>query len=94
MDRIMDIMKEHLVDIHVTLPRPLAEALTRVARARKTRRAHLLRRAVEDFLAREREAALDEELRQYVERQAARSDEFVRETGAHVGERLLRETRW
>ena len=34
------------------------------------------------------------EMRTYAERMAASSDEFLKETGNHVADRLLRDTEW
>ncbi|MBI3098515.1 MAG: ribbon-helix-helix protein, CopG family [Planctomycetes bacterium] len=77
------------LELHLTLPAATARALDRLARERKMRRAHLLRAAVERYLAQAEREAIDGELRDYVARLAPHSREFVRETESEVRHRLL-----
>ena len=81
-------------DIHLKLPEALLASLEREAQHQGLPRAHLLREAVTEYLARAEAERIDRELEAYVEEMAPYSGEFVAETDAHTVERLLRETEW
>lgn len=81
-------------EIHLTLPAATARAVDRLARERHMRRAHLLRAAVERYLAQAERETVDAELEAYVAKMAPHSRDFVRETEAEVRRRLLEDTSW
>lgn len=81
-------------DLHVTLPDSLAEKADRLASDLGETRNGLVRRALEELIASERKRRIATEMKSYAESVARRSGEFVKETGAAVSRKILKETRW
>lgn len=82
------------MDMHMTIPAPLAGKLDDLARKTKRTRTVIVREAIEEYIDRCCRRQLEEEMARYVETMAPASGEFVRETSDHVAEVLLRETEW
>ncbi len=83
-----------ITDIHVSIPDHLLEGINRIARERRTRRAQVVRQALDEFLARCEAERIQRQMDQYVEALADQSGEFIAETDAHTVRRLLKETKW
>ena len=67
-------------DLHLALPDHLAEEVDRLASDLGKPRNVIVRQALENYIA--------------AEKMAGRSGEFVKETGAAVSRKILRENRW
>lgn len=78
----------------MTLPDSLAEKADRLASDLGETRNGLVRRALEELIASERKRRIATEMKSYAESMARRSGEFVKETGAAVSRKILKETRW
>jgi len=85
---------EKTTDIHVILPTHLVARLDRLAQELEIRRTDLLRRVLVQFLERRETDKMEQEMAEYVAEFAPRSGEFVKESGRHILNRLLRETKW
>jgi hypothetical protein len=97
MDQILDIFLEAAMstpDIHLKLSETLLARLEKEARHRGLPRAHLLREAVAEYLARAEAERIQREMEAYAEALAPNSEEFILETDAHTVQRLLEETEW
>jgi hypothetical protein len=97
LDQILDLLLEFsmtIIDIHLTLSEELLASLEKEARERRLPRAHLLREAVAEYLARAEAARVRREMETYAEELAPNSGEFIADTDAHVVQRLLEETEW
>ncbi len=81
-------------DLHVTLPDSLAEEADRLASDLGETRNGLVRRALEELIASERKRRIAADMKNYAERMAPRSGEFVKETQVAVARKILKETRW
>lgn len=78
----------------MTLPDSLAEKADRLASDLGETRNGLVRRALEELIASERKRRIASEMKSYADSMARRSGEFVKETGAAVSRKILKETRW
>lgn len=78
----------------MTLPDSLAEKADRLASDLGETRNGLVRRALEELIASERKRRIASEMKSYAESMARRSGQFVKETGAAVSRKILKETRW
>lgn len=85
---------EQYLDVHLAIPRSLAQSVDRLARSRGLKRAQLVRLALEEAVAQAAREERDGRMRDYVRRMAPASAEFVRETGRSVRRLLLEETTW
>ena len=83
-----------MIKMHISLADDDGAGLEEVSRFTGQPKSQLIREAVAAYLAQKRRQALDTEMRNYAQKHGANSEEFVKETRAHVAERLLRETQW
>jgi len=83
-----------MVKLHIALGEAELEGLAALAEAAGQPRSRLIRQAVGAYLAKQRRQSLQTAMREYAERFAEHSGEFVAETSEHVTARLLRETQW
>ena len=80
--------------ILVSLPDDLATSLERLASDVGETRNGIIRHALEEFIASARKRRVASEMKEYAEKMAGRSGEFVEETGTAVARKILKETRW
>jgi len=81
-------------DLHLVIPDSLAEEVERLASELGETRSGILRRALEEFISSRRSRKLALEMKQYAERMAGYSGEFVKKMNTAISRKILKESQW